>query len=343
MEDVFTVMTKAQPKQSVTCELCTKLPSISFCKSCIKYICENCVRAHRDISTFHGHDVVSMESLRTSMATSKVTAFSVAALEMKCTKHDGEPLKLYCNTCDKLICRDCIVIDHSGHKYVFVTEEASRCKTLITQKASSLENVSSKLKLALKSLNNSKIEMGNHNAATQRAIDAAQTKVNTKLQQKGRELKAVVSSKISKTTEEITSQEKNAELALGEVESLLELLHRNLEKATDQELMSLQKQISDQTERVAQLYANPAAKFPAPQLPQLELQCSDDVLQGLLDDFSVCDNGLFGNCLWDVCMYAHDNCSFLVINRYAIASPVATKPKEKDDPQMVSSELYFIL
>ena len=295
MEDVFTVMKKAQPKQNVICESCTKLPSISFCKSCIKYICENCVRAHRDMSVFHGHDVLSVESLRTSMATSKVAAFSVAALEMKCTKHEGEPLKLYCNTCDKLICRDCIVIDHSGHKYVFVTEEASRCKTLITQKATSLQNVSATLKLALKSLNDSKIKMKSHNAATHRALEAVKVKVNTKVQQKMNELKAVVSSKIDESTKEITSQVKNAELALGEVESLLELLHRNLEKATDQELMSLQKQISDQTDRVAQLYANPAAKFPIPQLPQLEVQCSDDILQVLQDDFSLCDNGLFGS------------------------------------------------
>ena len=305
MEDVFSVMKKAQPKQSVTCESCAKLPAISFCKSCIEYICEDCVKAHQAMRMFRGHSVVSIESLRTSMATSKVSALPVPAQKLKCTKHEGKSLKLYCNTCDKLICRDCIVIDHSGHKYAFVPDAASCCKTLITQKASSLANVSSKLKLALKSLNNSKMKMKNHTATTQSAIDAAQAKVNTKLQQKGRELKTVVSSKISKTTEEITSQEKNAELALGEVECLLELLHRNLEKATDQELLSLQKQMSDQANRVAQLYSNPAAKFPVPQLPQLEVQCSDDILQVLQDDFSLCDNGLFGS----ICCYNNYVCS----------------------------------
>ena len=293
MEDVFSVMKKAQPKESVTCESCAKLPAISFCKACIEYICKDCIKAHEVMRMFRDHSVVSVESLRTSMATSKVSALPVAAQELKCTKHEGEPLKLYCNTCHKLICRDCIVIDHSGHKYAFVPDAASCCKNVITQKASSLENVSSKLKLAMKSLNNAKMKMENHNAATQRAIDAAQVKVNTKLQQKSKELKAVVSSKISKTTQEITCRKKNAELALGEVESLLDLLRRNLEKATDQELLSLQKQMSDQANRVTLLYANPAVKFPVPQLPQLEVECSDDVLQVLQDDFSLCDNGLY--------------------------------------------------
>jgi len=72
----------------------------------------------------------------------------------------------------------------------------------------------------------------------------------------------------------------------------LEFLCRNLEKATDQELLSLQKQMSDQADRIAQLYANPAAKFPVPRLPQLEVQCSGDILQVLRDDFSVCDKGM---------------------------------------------------
>ena len=293
MEDDFSVMKKAQSKTIVTCESCAKLPAISFCKACIEYICKDCVKAHQVMRMFRDHSVVSIESLRTSMAKSKVSALPVAAQELKCTKHEGEPLKLYCNTCYKLICRDCIVIDHSGHKYAFVPDAASCCKIQITQKASSLENMSSNLKSALKSLSNAKMKMENHNAATQRAIDAAHMKLNTKLQQKNKELKAVASRKISITTKEITSQKNNAELALGEVESLLDLFHRNLGKANDQELLILQKQMSDQASRVTQLYSNPAVKFPVPQLPQLEVECSNHVLQVLQDDFSLRDNGLY--------------------------------------------------
>ena len=81
------------------------------------------------------------------------------------------------------------------------------------------------------------------------------------------------------STEEITAQEKSAQLAMGEVESLLEFFHHSLEKATDQELLSLQQQMCDQADRRAQLYAYPSAMFPVPQLPQLEVQCSDDILQ----------------------------------------------------------------
>ena len=39
-----------------------------------------------------------------------------------CEKHEGEELKLFCQPCDQLICRDCILLDHCDHKYAFVKD-----------------------------------------------------------------------------------------------------------------------------------------------------------------------------------------------------------------------------
>ena len=291
MEELYSVMKKAEPKEEVTCENCSEQPSVAFCQNCGKYICEECVKAHKKFRQFSSHVIMSIDSLRTSMTKKEVDRLPIVAQELQCSKHKDEPLKLYCHTCHKLICRDCIVIDHKGHEYAFVVDAAPQCKSAVKEKATSLQNVSSNLKSALASLADSKKKLLDHNTATMKAIDDAHDKVVSKLQQKRKELKQEASKSINTSTEEITTQQKNAQLAMGEVESLLEFLHRNLEKATDQELLSLQKQMSDQADRIAQLYANPAAKFPVLRLPQLEVQCSGDILQVLRDDFSVCDKG----------------------------------------------------
>ena len=97
---------------------------------------------------------------------------------------------------------------------------------------------------------------------------------------------------VMKAEEDIAMQENNAQLALGEVESLLDFLNQTLEEATDQEVLSLQKQMSDQADRASRLYTNPTVKFPVPQLPKLEVRSSAAVMQMIQDDISVADKGM---------------------------------------------------
>lgn len=37
---------------------------------------------------------------------------------MFCDIHKQEPLKLFCETCDLLTCRDCQLVKHKDHKYI---------------------------------------------------------------------------------------------------------------------------------------------------------------------------------------------------------------------------------
>lgn len=42
-----------------------------------------------------------------------------------------EKLALFCETCDKLTCRDCQLVDHRDHKYKFANEIASETRTAL--------------------------------------------------------------------------------------------------------------------------------------------------------------------------------------------------------------------
>lgn len=44
-----------------------------------------------------------------------------------------EKLALFCETCDKLTCRDCQLVDHRDHKYKFANEIASEARTSLSQ------------------------------------------------------------------------------------------------------------------------------------------------------------------------------------------------------------------
>ena len=42
---------------------------------------------------------------------------------VSCVKHPSEDIKLYCKTCQQLICRDCTLVEHRSHDYHFTNQE----------------------------------------------------------------------------------------------------------------------------------------------------------------------------------------------------------------------------
>ena len=64
-----------------------------------------------------------------------------------CVPHPKEELKLFCKTCDLTICRDCTVVEHRDHDYLFITDAYERQEREIV---TALQKVKSKLP-ALKS------------------------------------------------------------------------------------------------------------------------------------------------------------------------------------------------
>ena len=291
MEGVFSVMKKAEAKENVICECCSQFPSVSFCRDCGEYICTDCTKAHKNMHHFSSHTVVSIVSLRSTITKSTPEKLKVVQREVKCSKHADEPLKLYCRDCHKLVCRDCIVIDHKDHRYAFVVDAAPPCKADIKENAESMKKISVGLKAVVKSLDDSKKKLADSETATTREINAAIDKVIAKAGQRRKELIQRASQMVSEAREKVSTQEKNAQLAMGEVESLLEFMSRSLERTTDQEVLSLEKQMSDQVERLTQLYGNPAGKFPVPDLPQLVVSCGAEVEQVIQTKISVSEKG----------------------------------------------------
>ena len=290
MEEVFSVMKKAEAKEN-KCESCSKFPAVSFCHDCSEYICTKCTEAHRDMRLLSSHKVVSIGSLRSTISKSTPEKLKVVQREVRCSKHTDEPLKLYCRDCHKLVCRDCIVIDHKDHRYAFVVDAAPLCKAEIKEKTESVKKISEGLKTAVKSLNDSDKKLSDHETATTRAVDNILDRVAAKLAQKRKELKEKASRMVSEARGKVSTQEKNAQLAVGEVESLLEFMSRSLERATDQEVLSLEKQMSDQVERVTQLYGHPADKFPVPEISELVVTCKAQVEQVIQSQISVDKKG----------------------------------------------------
>ena len=122
MKDLFGKMAKAEGKVEAMCEQCAGAKSVAFCRQCAEFICGDCARSHKKMKAFTGHVVASLKDLKRGGP--KSIPFEEAP-PTKCPDYD-EQMKFFCFNCNRLICRDCTVVDHNGHNFNFFEEMCSR-------------------------------------------------------------------------------------------------------------------------------------------------------------------------------------------------------------------------
>ncbi|XP_022794828.1 tripartite motif-containing protein 45-like [Stylophora pistillata] len=115
----------ASSQNTLLCDHCDSGdPAVSRCTNCCVFMCEFCVTAHKRITATRSHEIFSLQEVR------KVGSKALVKPAF-CEKHSGELLKLFCQTCQKTICRDCTIVDHREHKYDFVADIAEKEKSSV--------------------------------------------------------------------------------------------------------------------------------------------------------------------------------------------------------------------
>ena len=89
----------------IPCSHCQQ-PSAGRCVTCELFMCEKCIQSHNGYLGFKDHVVLTMEELSKPENQSKIKGKSY------CKKHSSKKLKLYCETCEELICTYCVVFEH---------------------------------------------------------------------------------------------------------------------------------------------------------------------------------------------------------------------------------------
>ncbi|XP_064603397.1 E3 ubiquitin-protein ligase TRIM33-like isoform X2 [Liolophura sinensis] len=115
-----------------TCTACEEnQDATSFCTECMEWLCEQCVQAHRRVRVTKDHLIQAKEKVQAQG--NGHSSLQGKDRFMACKLHQHEPLKLYCETCDTLTCRDCQLLEHKEHKYQFVHEASELCKQQLLQ------------------------------------------------------------------------------------------------------------------------------------------------------------------------------------------------------------------
>ncbi|KAG7463560.1 hypothetical protein MATL_G00177840 [Megalops atlanticus] len=106
LDEVF-LETLLSEKCELVCDLCNEGDAEKRCAVCSVNLCEFCCQAHRRQKKTSSHPVQRLQDLKAQGRLSR---------PLLCTQHAGEELRLFCDSCDLALCRECAVVGHRDHQ-----------------------------------------------------------------------------------------------------------------------------------------------------------------------------------------------------------------------------------
>ena len=121
---------------SKTCEICVAGPGLHYCNQCGQFFCDGCKKSHLRAKSNKNHTFLSGQNINPEV-------------KIHCEEH-SERLRFECMQCSCLVCADCIIDKHNGHKLVkiqdSITSLQSEVSTLVHAKLDTLQADVDKIK-----------------------------------------------------------------------------------------------------------------------------------------------------------------------------------------------------
>ena len=169
------------------------------------------------------------------------------APEVKCPEHQ-EFIRLFCFDCDRLICRDCTIVDHNGHKFEFLNKCASENRKTLRDSLDPLQKVQADIASAEKTLATEHANVVAQKEEVCKSIEQSFDTLKALLDQRKRELVKKATTLAQKKKDVLSDQKKVFQVAQKEIQLLVELIERNIESTSDQDLMNIRKQLQTKIE-----------------------------------------------------------------------------------------------
>ncbi len=133
------------------CEKCSdkSVKATVYCEGCRKFVCDLCVTIHKSWAEFSSHNLLKLSQLRDNYRDYLPDYPSIP----NCPVHTKES-NIYCETCKREICHECIIKNHRDHRYNLVADSAKQHKKDMTEKLKDLDGIPEELDKAI-----SKLEM----------------------------------------------------------------------------------------------------------------------------------------------------------------------------------------
>ena len=259
----------------------------SFCRDCQRVMCGECRSAHGRLRSLSAHVVVGVdeytrelggasspsatEEPRPSRAVSLLAPGSV----MKCSAHEGEPLKLYCCTCNALICHDCTVKEHpqARHKTDLVEKLVPKHRSDLETGVAAIRGHLAEARRLAGEKTGLLGELAEQKKELCRTLDHVFQELQLELEHRKRKLVKEVEKKAEEESAKVKVELSRLENKASELEGLIQTCSEALHYTTDQEFMVLRRDLQVRLKEVAVRKPSQPQSVPS-ETPSLSLPLS---------------------------------------------------------------------
>ena len=285
-------MAEIEGKVEAVCEQCSEGKLVAFCRQCNEFICAECTTLHENMRALAEHKITTLEDPEGGakdvtvkeassakcpehdkpLAEHKITTLEdpeggakdvtvKEASSAKCPEHD-KPMKITCFDCNRLICRDCVLVDHRKHKSDFLKKYVTESrKTLLLDSLTPLRKIQANIAGTTKKLAGTRAEISAQREEACETIKQSFDRLKAALDQQENEMVKKVRTMAQAKKDALDAQREGLQRAEDKIQSLVVLVERNVEYTSDLDLMvihtQLQAKVEEERKRQEQLCLDP--------------------------------------------------------------------------------------
>ena len=249
--DIKETLKKIKEPQKLACEKCSKTTrkATSFCRQCTKFICDLCTNIHKEYEEFEGHEVVTIEKVEGDL----IRLVSPKKTSPRCPKHD-EKMKLYCEPCGELICRDCIIHIHKDHKYCVIADIFESHKKEILDSLGPVEKQLEATDTALVNLDGRHAEIIEHEGKIATNIHSKFDEIRRALDAREGELMAELEGHTQQQLKSLSAQREDVEILQTQRSSCLHFVRESIRTGSPGDVLKMKQGVVKQVRELVDTF-----------------------------------------------------------------------------------------
>ena len=257
--------------RNASCDNCSSPDAERYCKQCAKFLCQHCISQHDKWIT--DHQKLGLDEVVNTVYQPPQEATS------NCADH-GNPLEIFCETCEELICQSCAVQKHKGHNHDIVKFAFAKHKLIIESSLRPLNQEIHRLAEALANLIKRREEIEDQGGQVKNQMHFEFAQIKELLDQRERQLVKEVDAALQYKIEVTGCQAKKAEEMLQQLTQCNDHIQQCLKVGTPHQILKTTTQMTSRTENLISI----AKKEKSEPLEQADIEFVKPQDTRILDD-----------------------------------------------------------